>query len=159
MKRIIYIEIGIIYLSHTDFNYLDIQFETFILAITIGMLFFITHIVIAKGIKLTKKDCNKGFIKTCIIIYLIELPAEEFLYRGILLISLTNLLNPTLAIIISSIIFGTLHIKTWNDKKIWIASFILGLTCAISGILTKSIWIAIIIHNLNNFAYLALINK
>ncbi|WP_035287795.1 CPBP family intramembrane glutamic endopeptidase [Clostridium sp. KNHs214] len=100
-----------------------------------------------------------GLIKTCILIYFIELPAEELLYRGILLIPLVHIINPIIAVFISSILLSLLHIRTWNNKFIWIGSFFLGITCATSILISKSIWTAIIIHDLNDFAYITLVNR
>ena len=70
-----------------------------------------------------------------------------------------KIFNPIIAILISSVIFLSLHIKTWNNKFVWIGSFILGIICAVSVYFSHSIWTAIIIHNLNDFPFLTLVNK
>ncbi|WP_425449333.1 CPBP family intramembrane glutamic endopeptidase [Dethiothermospora halolimnae] len=117
------------------------------------------HILIAKGIKLKKKEINKGLIYTSLLIYLLELPSEEFVYRGIVFISLIKLFNPVVAIVLTSLLFLAIHIKTWDKKFVWIGSLVLALICATSVYLTKSIWTAIIIHNLNDFGFLTLVNS
>lgn len=158
-KRLLFIFSGIICICFIDSSYLNITSKTVIIGVFIGIIFGIIHLFISKGIKIKIKDINSGLIYTCFLIYFIELPAEEFLYRGILLITMLNIFNPIIAILISSIIFLILHIRTWNSKFIWIGSFILALTCSVCTYFTKSIWSAIIIHNLNNFAFLTLVNK
>lgn len=64
-----------------------------------------------------------------------------------------------LNITLNSLLFLLLHLKTWNSKFVWFGSLLLGVICACSVYLFHSIWSAIIIHNLNDFAFLTLINK
>lgn len=159
IKRFVFILSGVTIIKVIYPSYMLITYKETLISLIIGLVFLTTHLLIAKGIKLRFSDINVGIIKTCILIYFIELPAEELLYRGILLIPLINMTNPVIAIFISSMLFGTLHIKTWNNKFVWIGSFLLAMTCAISVVILKSIWTAIIIHNLNDFGYLTLVNK
>ncbi|WP_425449418.1 CPBP family glutamic-type intramembrane protease [Dethiothermospora halolimnae] len=70
-----------------------------------------------------------------------------------------KLFNPIVAILLTSLIFLAIHIKTWDEKFVWIGSLILSLVCAMSVYFTKSIWTAIIIHNLNDFGFLTLVNS
>ncbi|MTI71825.1 MAG: CPBP family intramembrane metalloprotease [Firmicutes bacterium] len=159
IRRSVYIFLGIISVYFIDKTYLKFTFRSLIYGVLVGVFFLILHIIIAKGIKLKTKDIDKGLIYTSLLIYTLELPGEEFLYRGIIFISLMKIFNPILAILITSILFLGLHYKTWSDKKVWIGSLVLGLVCAINVYLANSIWTAIFIHNLNDFGFLTLINK
>lgn len=159
IKRLIFLFLGLACIYEIKPSYLLLTYNGVIGSLIIGAIFIITHLAISKGVKLKFSDINYSLIKTCILIYFIELPAEELLYRGILLVPLLKIINPIGAVILSSILFSILHIKTWKNKLIWIASFLLGIICAFSVYKFKSIWAAIIIHNLNDFAYITLINK
>ncbi|MTI65362.1 MAG: CPBP family intramembrane metalloprotease [Firmicutes bacterium] len=159
IRRLVFIFLGIVSVYFVDKTYLKLTFRSLIYGILVGVFFLLLHIIIAKGIKLKIKEIDKGLVYTSLLIYILELPGEEFLYRGIIFISLMKIFNPILAILITSILFLGLHFKTWSNKKIWIGSLVLGLVCATSVYLTNSIWTAIFIHNLNDFGFLTLINK
>ena len=123
-KRILFIVAGIICISLVDTSYLIFTKKAAVIGGSIGLIFVVIHLFISKGIKIKTEDINLGLINTCFLIYFIELPAEEFLYRGILLIAMLKILHPILAIIISSAIFLSLHLRTWNSKFVWIGSFV-----------------------------------
>ncbi|WP_427340754.1 CPBP family intramembrane glutamic endopeptidase [Caloranaerobacter sp. DY30410] len=158
-KRIFFIVFGLATLYFVDKTFLYISTRAIFCGLIIGIVFMGIHILVAKGVKLKKENVNKGLIYTSLLIYGLELPAEEFLYRGIILIPLLELFQPIVAISLTSVLFLGLHLKTWNNKFVWIGSLVLGLICAISVYLTKSIWTAIIIHNLNDFGFMTLVNK
>lgn len=159
LKRTIIIVFGIVTLYFVDKLFLHIYPSAILYGLIIGIIFMGIHILLAKGVKLKKDEINKGLFYTSILIYGLELPAEEFLYRGIIFIPLLKLFHPIVAITLTSILFLILHFKTWNNKFVWIGSLVLGVVCAISIYYTKSIWTAIIIHNLNDFGFLTLVNK
>lgn len=77
------------------------------------------------------------------------LPAfcEEFLHRGILMRGSFKSISVKMALIISSVCFGLMHL---NIVQVFYAS-ILGLLIGFVSIVGKSIWPAIIIHFTNNF--------
>ncbi|WP_353892799.1 CPBP family intramembrane glutamic endopeptidase [Proteinivorax hydrogeniformans] len=158
-KRILLIAVGIVALYSMDKRFLYISLESLIYGLIIGTFFMVAHILIAKGIKLKKEQVSIGLVYTQLLMFVIELPAEEFLYRGILLVSLLSLVHPIIAILLTSILFLVVHIKTWSNWFVWIGSLILGVICAISVYFTQSIWTAFIIHVLNNFGFMTLINK
>lgn len=136
-KRMLFIVAGIIALYFVEKRFLHISLESFLYGLIIGICFMVIHILIAKGIKLKKEEVNRGLIYTSLLMYILELPAEEFLYRGIIFVSLLNLTHPIGAILLTSVLFLGLHIKTWSNKFVWIGSLILGLICAISVYFTK----------------------
>lgn len=73
---------------------------------------------------------------------------EEWLFRGIILAALLRRYEPRKAIIWSAVIFGIAHLNPWQ----FIAAFIIG--CAIGWLFwrTRSIWIGIFMHWVNNTA-------
>ncbi|MFP4555770.1 MAG: CPBP family intramembrane glutamic endopeptidase [Bacteroidales bacterium] len=72
---------------------------------------------------------------------------EEFIFRGIMLDGLLKRYSPHKAIIVSSILFGFVHLNPWQLTS----AFILGLFIGWVYFKTRSISIAIIIHAFNNF--------
>ena len=76
------------------------------------------------------------------------LPAfcEEFLHRGIVLQG-TKHMSIKKAIIISSVLFGLIHL---NITQVFYA-IILGLIMGYTSVVAKNIWPAIIVHFMNNF--------
>ncbi|KGG79821.1 hypothetical protein Y919_09740 [Caloranaerobacter azorensis H53214] len=158
-KRVFFIMFGLITLYFVDRTFLHISTGAIFYGLIIGIVFMVIHILVAKGVKLKKENVNKGLIYTSLLIYFLELPAEEFLYRGVIFIPILKLFNPIAAILLTSVLFFISHLRTWKSKFVLIGSLVLGLTCAISVYLTKSIWAAIMIHNLNDFGFLTLVNK
>lgn len=142
-----------------DKNFLRLSGIGFLAANLLGLGFLTIHLLMSGGVKLQKEHVGPGLLKTCLLLYLLELPSEEFLYRLIILLPARELFGPWWAIFISTLMFLVLHIRTWGRKSIWIGSAILGLGCGIIAILTNSVFAAVIVHNLNNFAYLTLIGK
>lgn len=159
LKRSVCILYGIWAIMMIDITYLEIDIIGFFVSLGIGLIFTIIHVIIARGIKLRKEDVNHGLVKTSLLIYFLELPAEEFLYRGVIFLSLLQLSNPIIAIIGSSVVFLILHLKTWKDSFVWVGSFVLAIICCLVMIYTNSIWSAVIVHNLNDFGFLTLVNK
>lgn len=84
------------------------------------------------------------------------LPAvfEEWFFRGILQRDLTKLVrNDYLAIVITAIIFSLIHFDMAN----FVSRFILGLLLGLLFFYSKSLWVNILVHFLNNlFAVLLL---
>jgi len=72
---------------------------------------------------------------------------EEFIFRGIMLNGLLKKYSPHKAIIVTSILFGFVHLNPWQ----FISAFILGLFIGWIYYKTRSISLVIIIHAFNNF--------
>ncbi|HAJ77507.1 MAG TPA: hypothetical protein DCO89_00365 [Clostridiales bacterium] len=77
------------------------------------------------------------------------LPAfcEEFLHRGLVLRGTSNIIGYKKAILLSSVLFGLMHL---NISQFFYAT-ILGILMGFVATMTRSIWPAIIIHFCNNF--------
>ena len=82
---------------------------------------------------------------------------EEVIFRGIIFGGLLMLVPVFYAVAISSVLFGLWHIKNlkWDGRKrvagqvLW-AGLILGPVFAYITLLTGSIWVAVILHYINN---------
>jgi len=84
-----------------------------------------------------------GFITVCIIAPVFE----EILFRGILLRGLLqNNKNPFLAILLSSFLFGLAHMNPWQ----FLGAGLLGAVFGFVYYRTKSLWLCIFLHALNN---------
>jgi membrane protease YdiL (CAAX protease family) len=78
---------------------------------------------------------------------------EEIVFRGVILEGLSKQYNSTKAIIFSSLIFSIVHLQPLQ----MIAAFIFGVVLGWIYLKTKSLWICIIIHVLNNtIAFMAM---
>ncbi len=97
----------------------------------------------ATTIRLTYKYLLKDFILSAIF------PAfcEEFLHRGIMLFSNKKVNNPRYCLIISSILFGLMHL---NINQFFYAAILGGLTGYVA-LCADSIYCSMIIHFINNF--------
>ena len=90
--------------------------------------------------------------------YLIFAPLyEEALFRGFLLPSLISLYNKRIALLLSSFLFGIWHLKNLSFMplnevlyQMAYAGLIIGPILAWTTLKTKSIWIGVIVHALNN---------
>lgn len=84
-----------------------------------------------------------GFITVCILAPVLE----EILFRGILLRGMLHQgVNPLIAIILSSFLFGLAHMNPWQ----FLGAGMLGAIFAFIYYRTKSLWMCIFLHSLNN---------
>jgi sodium transport system permease protein len=79
------------------------------------------------------------------------LPAitEEFAFRGYILSGLERTYNQTTAIVLSSLLFGFLHVLLSLFQQLFGAT-ILGLVLGLLAIRTRSLWPGVVFHLLNN---------
>lgn len=82
---------------------------------------------------------------------------EEVIFRGLILGGLLNFYSPTTAIVISSLLFGLWHFKNifWETKKglayqMLYTGLIFGPIMALVTIWSGSIWLAVVLHYINN---------
>jgi len=82
---------------------------------------------------------------------------EEIIFRGLILAGLMTIYSITTAIIISSILFGIWHLKNIfylpKNQVIYqmlYTGLIFGPIAAYITVISGAIWIAVIIHQLNN---------
>lgn len=87
-----------------------------------------------------------GFMLTTIATAVVPALVEEFACRGIMMGSLRKF-GDEFAIVCSAVIFGAMH---GNFKQIPFA-ILTGLCLGFIAVKTKTIWVAVIVHFLNNF--------
>ena len=117
-------------------------------------LFFIHTFQIYKDYKKTGKAF--GFYPVHPFISLAPI-WEEVLFRGLILVGLLSLYSPAVAIVISSLLFGLWHFKNicflpkreLVNQMIYAGTFF-GLVVACVTLISGTIWLAVIVHYLNN---------
>lgn len=98
---------------------------------------------IIKGFEMMLDYKVAGFITVCIIAPFFE----EILFRGILLRGLLQQgTSPAIAVLLSSFLFGIAHLNPWQ----FMGAGILGIVFGFVYYRTKSLWICIFLHALNN---------
>lgn len=98
---------------------------------------------IIKGFEMLLNYKIAGFLTVCILAPIFE----EILFRGILLRGLLqNQINPFLAIGLSAFLFGIAHLNPWQ----FMGAGMLGIAFGYVYYRTKSLWLCIFLHALNN---------
>lgn len=127
----------------------------FVILIGVGTSTLITYIAITMHLSFLVDFLNQptfytglnSFYYNALIFLLIVIfgpIVEELLVRGVILNRLTVKWGLTVSIILSSLLFGILHLDL-------IGSFIFGLMMAVIYIKTQTLWAPVICHILNNF--------
>lgn len=82
---------------------------------------------------------------------------EEVIFRGIILVALLNMYSAVTAVVVSSLLFGLWHLKNifyFSKRELWYqmlySGLVFGPIVAILTIITGTIWLAVIVHYLNN---------
>ncbi len=158
-KRVVIMVLGLAALFAVAPSYLIIGWRPVSLGVLVGGACLLFHVAIAGGVKLRRADVTPGMAKTAALIYLLELPAEEVLYRGLLFVSALPSWGLWPAVTVSSALFFGLHVKTWKDPAVWAGSAILAVICALAVAGTGSLWTAVLIHDLNDFGFITLVRR
>jgi membrane protease YdiL (CAAX protease family) len=90
------------------------------------------------------------FVVGIVLIGIIPALFEELLFRGLILDGLNRNYTPVKAIVISSLLFGIVHLNPWQ----FVTAFLIGLFSAWICIRSKSILLSMYIHLFNNLVYL-----
>jgi len=98
---------------------------------------------------------NKYIIVSILLVGLIPAFVEEMLFRGIILNGFRGNYSVRKTIILSSILFGVIHLNPWQ----FVTAFIIGIISAWICIKTESIILSIYIHLFNNSCYANIRNK
>ncbi len=88
-------------------------------------------------------DSWLNFISVCFLVPIVE----ELTFRGILLGELARKIHPALAVVVSSVVFGTLHGLSIQIGYALISGIIIGFVYYV----THSIWATITLHSVFNF--------
>ncbi len=147
--------------SFADIGFKKITFNTIVFAIALGIVLYFLNSFVANAfssfitlmgfenlpssgtVELNYELLLKEFILSCVF------PGffEEFLHRGILLLAGRKCGNTRYCLIISSILFGLMHL---NINQFFYAA-ILGFLMGLVAIKSESIYPTMIIHFMNNF--------
>lgn len=144
-------------LSHVGFNRPSRKVIGY--SFVLGLLFYFFNIFVASlsmlvlvfvGYRLPIGDSSyvgmSGLLVGLLIVGVLPGICEEFSNRGILLRGLISKLGVWRAVLLSSLIFGLMHL---NIVQAFYAT-ILGMLMALAILATRSIWTGIIIHFMNN---------
>lgn len=147
-----------------DFGYKKINFKAILICLGIGILAFFINLFVASffnfilsytGYSSGAGSSVGGETSYTVVNFLVEvvtvaiLPAlcEEFVHRGLVLRGTADTVGYKKAIIISSLLFGLMHL---NIQQFFYAT-ILGIFMGFLVSMTRSIWPAVIVHFCNNF--------
>ncbi len=145
-----------------DFGYKKLNWQAILICFGIGALAFVLNLFISNffsiilsyiGYNPTYTSTSEGyntfgkFLFNVISVAIMPALFEEFVHRGLILRGTSNLIGYKKAIILSSILFGLMHL---NISQFFYAT-ILGLLMGLVATMTRSIWPAVIIHFCNNF--------
>lgn len=80
IRRLVFIVSGFCVAWLLDKSFLHLSIGGFFIANVVGLALLGAHLLISGGVKLQRQDISTGLLKTNLLPYLVELPAEEFLY-------------------------------------------------------------------------------
>ena len=140
-------------------NFYKMNFRSIIISVALGFfMYFLTLMTsyffngiiqmlgYSSGSSVSEKMTTTTYIVQIFTTAILPAFCEEFLHRGILLQG-TKHTGFTRAIMISSIMFGLIHL---NITQVFYAA-ILGMIMGYASVIAKNIWPAIIMHFMNNF--------
>ena len=147
-----------------DIGFKKINFKSICLCILLGVLVYILNVIVATvfsfilsifgysasssgGQSTTRFSPVVQFIFSTILVAILPAIFEEIVHRGILLRKSANEIGYKKAIIISSVLFGLMHL---NVTQCFYAIFI-GIIIGFVSSSTGSIYPAMILHFMNNF--------
>jgi membrane protease YdiL (CAAX protease family) len=125
------------------------------LTMTIGLLYmFFTKTDLSKFSNIP--DLQQLFsIPSLYLLVTVQPFCEEFFFRGFLFEKITKLSRPTIAIVVTSILFGISHLS-YTYAYAAIIAVVLGVLLAVVVLKTKNLYSAIFAHTLINIASLTL---
>lgn len=95
----------------------------------------------------------EAVIVVCAVLIVAPL-SEEALFRGFLQQRMEKATDATRGVLITSLVFGIMHMNPWSFVQI----IVLGLFLGVAALATGSIWASLVIHSINNGIALILIN-
>lgn len=143
-------------------HFKKISFKAVLICIAIGILMFILNVAVSTmfntilqlfgyssggGSGGVTYDSIGNFVLGVIFVAVLPAFCEEFLHRGIVMRNVGKETNYKIAIIVSSVLFGLMHL---NIEQVFYAT-VLGLIIGFVGAATDSIFPCMILHFVNNF--------
>lgn len=118
----------------------------------IGLLLSGTHLNEAQDLPFNNLAQNFEFIVAFITLVVIAPFAEELLFRGYLLGKLQSFLPAWIAITISALAFGSMHLpgSTGLQWLVGIDTFVMGLVVGTLRVRTGNIWAGVLLHGIKN---------
>ncbi len=145
-----------------DFGFKKISFKAVLICFAIGILMFFLNLIVASffssilyGIGYNPSGSGGGsgydtvwkFLDGVVFVAVLPGFCEEFLHRGLLMRKIGEQKNYKVAIIISALCFGLMHL---NIEQFFYAT-VLGLIIGFVGAISDSIFPCMILHFTNNF--------
>lgn len=142
-----------------DFGFKKTSFKIILIAIALGVVIYVLNIFVSTFFQslIYTMGYNDTFLPPILgidpfvsdILLIAVLPGicEEILHRGMLLGGLKKITNPRLALVLSSLFFGLMHL---DIVKFFYATF-LGLLIGYVVLVSDSIFTGMIMHFMNNF--------
>lgn len=142
-----------------DFGFKKTSLKIILIAIVLGVVIYVLNIFVSTFFQsiIYTMGYNDTFLPPILgidpfvsdILLIAVLPGicEEILHRGMLLGGLKKITNPRLALILSSIFFGLMHLDVIKFFYATILGFLIGYIVLVS----DSIFTGIIMHFMNNF--------
>lgn len=133
----------------TDFNKQFIM-ATILVTVGIGCMFLILFAIGEINVSTIRFNFSE-LVKSCILFILVAF-IEEMLFRGYIQHYLMQSMNKYVALVVSSIIFASVHLFNPNTSVIGILNvFSCGLIMGITYLRTQSLWFPIAVHFWWNF--------
>lgn len=157
--RIIQITFGLTILITFSRSALNFNVRTCIAGFGVGFACFLFHIVYNQGIRLTAKEITPRFLLSQVLILGVQIPAEEFLYRGVFFTVLNNLWGPGTALIFSTALSIMLWVTTSRNPLYWLGAAIVGIFCGLGYYYSGNIWSSVLIRALSDIGLVTLNEK
>ena len=146
-----------------EFGYKKLNLKAILICFGLGVLAYILNVFISNFFAIILNyvgynpqygsgsgsgyDTLPKFLYGVVSVAILPALCEEFLHRGLLLRGTSQVIGYKKAIILSSLLFGLMHL---NISQFFYAT-ILGLLMGFVATITRSIWPAVIMHFCNNF--------
>lgn len=146
-----------------DFGYKKLSFRAILICFGIGILAYILNVFVSNFFSIVLNyigynpqfstggsvgyDTFSKFLFGVLSVAILPAICEEFVHRGLILRGTSNAIGFKRAILLSSLLFGLMHL---NISQFFYAT-VLGLLMGLVATMTRSIWPATIIHFCNNF--------
>ena len=129
-----------------NFHFKKISLKAVLLCVALGVLMFMFGYTSGGGGGSGYTNFG-SFVLGVIFVAVLPAFCEEFLHRGLVMRSVGKQTNYKVAIIVSSVLFGLMHL---NIEQVFYAT-ILGVIIGFVGSATDSIYPCMILHFVNNF--------
>ena len=146
-----------------DFGFKKLDFKAILICFGIGILAYIFNIFVSNFFSVVLNylgynpsysagsgsgyDTVPKFLYGILSVAILPAICEEFVHRGLILRGASKAIGYKAAIVISSVLFGLMHM---NISQFFYAT-VLGFLMALVATMTRSIWPAVILHFCNNF--------